>query len=378
MSNHQKIKILLVDDLKDNLLALEGLLRNDFLEVFQATGGTEALELMMVNDFAVALIDVQMPVMDGFELAELMRSTKRTRSIPIIFVTAATEQSFGFKGYESGAVDFLLKPLNSHAVKSKVGIFVDLYRQKFELKTQLEEIEKIKKQLEDSLRLRDEFMSVASHELKTPLTSLTLQSQLRKRNLLKGDSTLFSLERLGKMFDSDEKQIKRITHLIDDMLDVTRINSGKLTMNFEKFDLCEMVRELVERNNDLFLASGCILTCNYCEPAVGNWDRFRIEQVVTNLLTNAMRYGSGSPISVTVKRTKMGCQVSVKDFGRGIAPESHGRIFERFERAESSGHIAGLGLGLYIVKQIVEAHHGKISLESELGKGASFTVELPI
>jgi signal transduction histidine kinase len=138
------------------------------------------------------------------------------------------------------------------------------------------------------------------------------------------------------------------------------------------------VRELVERNNDLFLASGCILTCNYCEPAVGNWDRFRIEQVVTNLLTNAMRYGSGSPISVTVKRTKMGCQVSVKDFGRGIAPESHGRIFERFERAESSGHIAGLGLGLYIVKQIVEAHHGKISLESELGKGASFTVELPI
>lgn len=367
-----RVKILLVDDLKDNLLALEGLLRRDDVEIFKAKSGTEALELMIPHEFALALIDVQMPGMSGFELAELMRGTNKTKNIPIIFVTAtAKDQRFSFKGYESGAVDFLPKPLDTFAVKSKVNIFIELFRQKRELK-------KTQGELEQAVQIRDEFMSIASHELKTPLTSLSLQSQLRIRSLRKGDLTAFTAERLTKMFEADEKQIERITHLIDDMLDISRISTGKLSMDLERFDLCELVRDLVERSSEQFIAAGCPVKIEACESAVGSWDRFRIEQVVMNLLTNSMRYGAGKPILIQVTTANLGAQIVVRDQGRGIAEENFERIFERFERAILGNEISGLGLGLYIVKQILEAHHGSVRVESKLGQGSTFIVELPL
>ena len=374
-----QIKILLVDDLNDNLLALEGLLRREDTQIFKAKSGIEALEFMIPNEFALALIDVQMPGMSGFELAELMRGAKKTKNIPIIFVTAtAKNQAFSFKGYESGAVDFLLKPLDTHAVKSKVNIFIELYRQKSELERTLNELKKTQGELEQAVQIRDEFMSIASHELKTPLTSLKLQSQLRKRAVLKGDPSAFTLERLKKMFDADERQIQRITHLIDDMLDISRINSGKLTMNVEQFDLCEMVRDIAERISGHFTAAHCTVELDNCKSAIGNWDRFRIEQVLINLLTNAMRYGAGKPISIQVKASPAKAQIIVRDQGLGVAHVDHERIFQRFERAVPGDEISGLGLGLYIVRQILEAHHGSIRVESELGKGAAFFVELPV
>lgn len=390
---NDQVKILLVDDLHGNLLALDGLLRRDDVEIFKAKSGTEALEFMISHEFALALIDVQMPGMSGFELAELMRGAKKTKNIPIIFVTAtAKDQSFSFKGYESGAVDFLLKPLDTHAVKSKVSIFIDLYQQKKALKTQLEkitqnqreqeelltELKKTQAELEQAVQMRDEFMSIASHELKTPLTSLKLQSQMRQRNLQKGNANAFTEERLTKMFDSDEKQIQRINHLIDDMLDISRISSGKLSMNFERVDLCELVRDLVERMSEQFITAECAITVDLCQTAVGIWDRFRIEQVVTNLLTNAMRYGSGKPIHIQVTAYNGNARLTVRDHGRGIAKENHERIFQRFERAISGREISGLGLGLYIVKQILEVHQGSIQIESELGQGATFIVDLPL
>ena len=367
-----RVKILLVDDLKDNLLALEWLLKRDDLDIFKAKSGTEALEFMVLHDFAVAIIDVQMPVMSGFELAELMRGTQLTRNIPIIFVTATDkDQNFSFKGYESGAVDFLIKPLDTHAVKNKVKIFIELYQQRQELKkTQIE--------LEKAVQIRDEFMSMASHELKTPLTLLKLHSQMRKRSLLRGDASAFTLEQLRKIFDSDEKQLDRINHLIDDMLDISRISSGNLSMRLERFDLCDLVQGLVERNSDLFVSADCSVQIEACESAFGNWDRFRIEQVIMNLLTNAMRYGAKKPILVQVNTTLSGAQITVRDQGRGIAKENHARIFQKFERAAIGSGISGLGLGLYIVKQIVEAHHGSIRVESELDQGATFLVELPL
>ncbi len=372
------IKILLVDDLKDNLLALEGLLRRDDIEIMKAKSGTEALELMIPHEFALALIDVQMPGMSGFELAELMRGTKKTGNIPIIFVTAtAKEQSFSFKGYESGAVDFLLKPLDTHAVKSKVSIFIELYRNRREQEVLLVKLTKAQAELQQAVQIRDEFMSIASHELKTPLTSLMLQSQMRKRNLRKADPAAFTLERLAKMFDTDERQIQRITRLIDDMLDISRISSGKLSMNIEQFDLCELIRDLVERSSEQFVAAGCLVKFEVCQSAVGSWDRFRIEQVVMNLLTNAMRYGAGKPIVIRVKLDQDRARIVVHNQGRGIAKEDHERIFQRFERAVSGNEISGLGLGLYIVRQIMEAHHGSIRVESELDQGATFIVELP-
>ncbi|MGZ3695716.1 MAG: hybrid sensor histidine kinase/response regulator [Bdellovibrionota bacterium] len=388
-----RVKVLLVDDLKDNLLALEGLLRREDIEIFMARSGREALEFMVQHEFAVALIDVQMPNMSGFELAELMRGTKRTKSIPIIFVTAtATDQSFSFKGYESGAVDFLFKPLDAHAVKSKVSIFIEFYQQKKELKTQVEMISKNQKDLEllllklkdtqagleKAVRVRDEFMSMASHELKTPLTSLRLHSQIRMRNLRRGDSSAFTAEKLTKMFAGDERQFERITHLIDDMLDISRIGLGKLVMSMESFDICELVREIVELCAGQLAAAGCAISVEICPPTFGNWDRFRIEQVLMNLLTNAMRYGASSPIAIHMTAIGDSVEITVRDQGRGIAKENHERIFLRFERAVSGNDISGLGLGLYIVKQILEAHNGSIALESELGAGASFVVKLPL
>ena len=161
------------------------------------------------------------------------------------------------------------------------------------------------------------------------------------------------------------------------MLDISRINSRKLSMTLERFDLCDLVRELIERYSELFLAAGCTVESEFCESALGCWDRFRIEQVVTNLLTNAMRYGTGKPILIQVKFSLNKARIVVRDQGRGIVKENQERIFQRFERAVAGSEISGLGLGLYIARQIVEAHHGSIRVESELGQGAAFVVELP-
>jgi len=367
----ETVKILLVDDLDGNLLALEGLLRREDVEIFKAKSGSEALELMILHEFAVALVDVQMPEMSGFELAELMRGASRTKAIPIIFVTAtAKNQNFAFKGYESGAVDFLFKPLDQYAVKSKVSIFIELYLQKKELKkTQVE--------LEKAVQNRDDFMSIASHELKTPLSSLKLQTQLRKKILQKGDVKTFSADRLMKMFIDDERQVDRITHLIDDMLDISRINTGKLSMNFEQLDFCELVEDVIERNLELFAAAACPIKIEVCQPVIGTWDRFRIEQVVTNLFTNAMRYGSGKSVDVKISTDGPRVVIVVKDHGIGIAADDQKRIFQKFERIKGNS-VSGLGLGLYIVHQIVETHQGSIKVESAIGQGSSFTVSLPL
>ncbi len=371
-------KILLVDDLNDNLLALEGLLRREDCEIITARSGTEALEFMLLHEFALALIDVQMPMMSGFELAELMRGASKTKNIPIIFVTATAEhQSFAFKGYESGAVDFLLKPLDTHAVKSKVNIFIELHRSQREQKQLLLKLTKTQAELEQAVLIRDEFMSIASHELKTPLTSLKLQAQLRKRNLAKGLPDAFTPERLAKMFSADERQLERITHLIDDMLDVSRISAGHLSLRLEQFDLGALVRDLVDRSSEHFVAAGCPVSVEAPEPVMGTWDRFRIEQVMMNLLTNAMRYGAGKSILVQVNYALDQARIVVSDHGQGIALANHERIFQKFERAVSGNEISGLGLGLYIVRQIVDAHHGSIQIVSELGQGAAFTVKLP-
>jgi PAS domain S-box-containing protein len=232
-------------------------------------------------------------------------------------------------------------------------------------------------QLNQAVQIRNNFISIASHELKTPLTSLMLQTQLRKRNLKKGAHVTFTTEQLTKMFDTDEQQLARITHLIDDMLDISRISTGKLSINLNRFDLCELVKELVDRTKDQFLAAGCPVTIDICEPIFGNWDQFRIEQVIVNLLTNALRYGGKNPISLQVKALKGKAQIIVRDQGLGIAKENHERIFQMFERAISESEVSGLGLGLFIVSQILKSHQGTIRLESELGQGAAFFVELP-
>lgn len=233
-------------------------------------------------------------------------------------------------------------------------------------------------QLKEAVRSRDEFLSIASHELKTPLTSLKLQTQMRGRNLDKGNLNVFTPDRLRKMTDADSKQIDRLSRLIDDMLDISRISTGKLAIQRERFDLCTLAADVLEHYRPQFQATNSPVTLICDAPVVGEWDRFRIEQVITNLFTNAIRYGAGKPVEVSVGSVDFRAVISVKDQGIGVAKEHQSRIFERFERAVSASEISGLGLGLYIARQIVEMHDGTIRVESELGKGATFIVELPL
>ncbi|MGK9066771.1 hybrid sensor histidine kinase/response regulator [Stutzerimonas chloritidismutans] len=385
--------LLIVDDLPENLLALDALLKAPGLRVHQAESAEQALELLLRHEFALAILDVQMPGMDGFQLAELMRGTERTKQIPIVFVSAAgRELNYAFKGYESGAVDFMQKPLDTHAVRSKVSVFVDLYRNRKRMARQLEALEQsrreqevlldelrsTKAELEDAVRMRDDFMSIVSHELKTPLNTLILEVQLRKLQLARNNFAAFSEERLRQMVDKDERQVQSLIRLIDDMLDVSRIRTGKLSIQPTRVDLCHLVANVVENFAPQMEASGCALIFQRPEPVVGIWDEFRIEQVLANLLTNAMRYGAGKPVQVSVGQQGEQAWIEVQDQGIGISQKSLERIFCQFERAEGSERSAGLGLGLFIAEQIVRAHQGCIAVESEEGQGSTFRVSLPL
>lgn len=231
--------------------------------------------------------------------------------------------------------------------------------------------------LKEAIRARDEFLSIASHELKTPLTSLMLQLQMANRSIDPEKGKIPSAEKLKKVMDVSNTQVDRLAGLVEDLLDVSRIGAGKLNFTFERVDLVELARDVVERHEGHLNAAGCDVQLKASGPVLATCDRFRIEQVLTNLLTNAAKYGSANPIVVGVERRDGLARVWVQDFGMGIAKENQDKIFERFERAIGHNNISGLGLGLYISREIVKAHKGRILVESELGRGSTFTVELP-
>lgn len=386
-----RTKLLIVDDLPENLLALTALIQHDDHLVFQASSGEEALGLLLEHDFAMAILDVQMPGMTGFELAELMRGTEKTRHIPIVFVTAANrDHNHAFKGYENGAVDFLYKPLDGYAVKSKVSVFVDLHRQRQQTQRQLVALEEARRQqqvllteleatkvdLQSALRMRDDFMSLVAHELRTPLSALSIDIQVRQKHLEKGNTSMFGPEQLSGMFAKYRRQSQSMTRLIEDMLDVSRIRNGKLSIRPSTTDLSRLLDRLV---GDFPRQESDSTISLVIEPGVtGHWDEFRIEQVVINLLSNALRYGSGKPVEVSLQSTPEAAIISVRDWGIGIAPDAQQRIFEQFVREASPAAHTGLGLGLYITKQLVEAHEGTIKVDSRLGEGSVFTVVLPL
>lgn len=366
------VNVLLVDDLEENLVALEALIRQPGRRIFTARSGEQALSLMLEHAFALAILDVQMPAMSGFELAELMRGTERTRGIPIVFVSAGgRELNYAFRGYESGAVDFLYKPLDPHAVRSKVNVFVQLFRQR-------QELQEAKAQLQRAVSMRDDFMSMIAHELRNPLNSVYLQAQLR-RKMLAGDQPPDSVAML-KMVERDERQIRSMVRLLDDMLDVSRARTGRLAIVPGPFDLCASAAAVVEAIQEQARGTGVQVTLAAPPALVIEGDEFRIEQVITNLLTNALRYGDGKPVAVAVgvREEERECFVSVRDQGMGIAPADQERIFEQFERTEGASQVAGLGLGLYIARQIAQAHQGRLEVRSAPGEGSEFVLSLPL
>jgi signal transduction histidine kinase/CheY-like chemotaxis protein len=239
-------------------------------------------------------------------------------------------------------------------------------------------MKKIQMELKRLIGARDEFLSIASHELRTPLTSIRLQTQLIKRNVAKGDVAALTPARMEKMVEQTDRQVTRLAHLVDDMLDVSRIETGKLELRAEPVELVELVKEVVERLFPQAGQSGSAMTIRGAERVTGHWDRFRIEQVLINLLTNASRYGGGTPIEIDVSSRGETAEISIRDHGKGIAPEDQDRIFRRFERAISSSEVSGMGLGLYISRQITDAHKGSLRVKSARGQGAEFIVSLPL
>jgi PAS domain S-box-containing protein len=225
-------------------------------------------------------------------------------------------------------------------------------------------------QAEEAMRLRDEFLSIASHELKTPLTALQLQLQ----SLLER-STSFdpkSANKLAKAASASE----RLGDLVESLLDVSRIATGQMSLRRETFDLCDAVQEVVERLRELAVQAGCDVSFSGSERIVGFWDRLRIEQIVTNLLSNAFKYAAGTPVSVTARRESDDAVLQVRDAGPGLPTSEVARLFGRFERASPSSY-GGLGLGLYVARQVVEAHGGSIAAANNDGPGACVTVRLP-
>jgi signal transduction histidine kinase len=232
--------------------------------------------------------------------------------------------------------------------------------------------------LRDALRARDEFISIASHELKTPLTSLKLQNQIQLRHIRKNHPAAYAPENVKEVAESADRQIVRILRLIEDMLDVSRIRTGKLSIRTESMNLQELVKDVLTRLEPQLTSEGYETpTIRASEEINGYWDKFRLEQVISNLITNAIRYGLKNSISIELRATPSTATMSISDKGIGIAPEAVERIFDRFERAISSNEVSGLGLGLYISNEIVKAHGGKIWVESTRGQGSTFFVELP-
>ncbi len=638
---HAPVSILVVDDRQQNRLALKAILSSPDYRIVEARSGSEALRSLLDEDFAVLLLDVLMPDMNGFELASTIKQRERTATVPILFLTAqATDVDLVYKGYQVGAVDYLVKPLVPEMVRAKVAVFAELYRQRkrsdqqaallveagrrdnelrllelrlaaerryrslaeavphiiwtarpdgwvdyvnqrwfeytglsaeqtagswehavhaddlrncergwrealrsgqlleaecrlrrsrdgafhwhlcravpeygaggqiiswlgtftdiedqkraqavladfkgtldavldavlifepgrlqflyanegasvlwgytreeltrrrpFELMTEYDEprfrellaplhdgtrstitietrcrrkdgreipveisfqlvlvdgghivsiarditVRKLAELEREQLygealaavRARDDFLSVASHELRTPLSSLKLQLDLLLRPPRRAATAPALPEPVSERLRAAAGHVDRLSRLISELLDVSRITAGKLRLDLEQVDLSALCCDVVSRFHEDAARAGCEVTLIAAEKAPGKWDRLRLEQVVTNLLSNALKFGAGKPVEVTVQNQDPRRLLVVRDRGIGVPPEDVERIFQRFERTLSARRYAGLGLGLYIVRQIVHAHGGTIRVESQPGAGSTFTVELP-
>ncbi len=271
---------------------------------------------------------------------------------------------------------------STHWVQVQGGVFRNAQGEAFRMTgTIFDATEKrlAEEQLKQAIRARDEFLSIASHELKTPITSMKLQFQMTRKAVNLEKNLAPPPVKLAKVLDIAGRQIVRIENLLEDLLDVAKIRSGKLMLSPEPLNLADLVRELVvERFEEQAEEAGCPIHMEIDDAVSGVWDRGRIEQVVINLLTNAFKYAPGKPIRIGVDKVETLARLAISDNGPGIPKEKQALIFERFERATASRNISGLGLGLFIVKQIVEAHGGDIQVESEIGQGTKFIVKIPI
>jgi signal transduction histidine kinase len=357
------IKVLIVDDVPQNLVAITALLARPGVTVLNAPSGTAALEILLVEDVAVALVDVQMPQMDGFELAELLRGSERTRHTPIIFLTAsASDPGRTFRGYEAGAVDFLHKPIDPQVLRSKVDVFIELHDQKRRLSEQLAE-------LKQALRMNEVFVAVLGHDLRNPLSAIVNGAELVSR--------LAADEKVQRVASLIRSSADRMTRMIEQLLDVARIRSGRIEMKPAEGDLRQLSQSLIDELQGDGVSPRVELSAS--GETRGRFDPDRMGAAISNLVGNAMQHGSPeAPIRVHIDGSAHDRLVLRVANDGVIPPDVLATIFEPFHSSgPSSRPQGGLGLGLYIVQQFVSAHGGTVNARSTAAEGTIFEVGLP-
>lgn len=386
MDLKDKFNILIVDDREENLLTLESILESDELNIIKALSGNEALGLMLEYNFAMVLLDVQMPEMDGFECAELMRSNDRTKDIPIIFITAISKQrQHIFKGYASGAVDYLYKPLDLEILTAKIKAYIEFFKQKHKLEITTKELEKTIQELDSSKKIAEEatlakssFLANMSHEIRTPLNGIIGMAELA---LMDGSLSDIQSERLADIKQSGIS----LLDIINEILDISKIEADKLVLEEIEFSIRDVLQKVIRLLSVKISQDNLELNCSISPeiPDILIGDPIRIRQILINLVGNAIKFTNKGFVSIElnlIKKSKDSVNLDfiIRDTGIGIAKDKVQYLFESFSQADTSTtrKHGGSGLGLSISKNLVNMMDGEIEVESELDKGSIFLFNL--
>jgi signal transduction histidine kinase len=379
------IKILLVDDEPRNLDALEAILDDPGYQLLRADDADKALRLLLSNDVAAIVLDIKMPVVSGFELAELIKGTKKFRQIPIVFLTAhLLDEHDVLTGYGAGAVDYLTKPVSPRILRHKVAVFAELFRKTralAELNEHLEtrvqertaELEKSEGALRAASKQKDLFLATLSHELRNPLAPLRVGLDI----LLHESEEAIVARTLGAM----NRQLDHMVRLVDDLLDVSRIAGGKLEMRREHVELSLVIERAMEMAAPWLTQRNQSVTVDAAGPVPAFVDATRIAQIIGNLLNNASKHSpSGARVQIELACDGTTATIRVIDDGVGIPSDQLPRVFGMFTKLESAAHLPndGLGIGLALSRKLAELHGGTLTVASAgEGKGATFTLSVP-
>ncbi|WP_224371852.1 hybrid sensor histidine kinase/response regulator [Hyalangium versicolor] len=361
-------RILVVDDNADLRMYISGLLQSSFV-VETAEDGLEALKAIQQRPPELILSDVMMPRLGGFGLLKHLRADPRLRAIPVILLSARAGEEANVEGLEAGADDYLTKPFSARELVARIGTQLEMARVRREMGFH----QAREASLEEAVKARDDFLSVVSHELKTPLAAFGLQLELIERGL-----SAESRAQLGDRLFITRRQVQRLASLMDTLLDVSQLAVGSLRLRREELDLSALVTEVVARMREELARAQCPVMLEAAPSVRGHFDRVRLEQVVQNLLSNAAKFGPGRAVEVRIQRQDGRALLRVRDHGMGIPPEDRERLWQRFERGVSVHNYGGLGVGLWLTRQVVEAHGGSITMAETPGGGATFMVELPL
>ncbi len=407
------VKILVVDDEPSNLTVLEAVFQNSGYILVHASSGAEALMALMNHEFAVLVLDVNMPDMTGFELAQLIKQRKKTAHVPIIFLTAYfNDDQHVVAGYGSGAVDYLHKPFNVAVLRSKVAIFADLYRKTLALedanRALVQEVAERKAaeeklhllneslerrvqertqtlqlrdtQLQEADRRKDEFLATLAHELRNPLAPVGYAVKLLRLSASPTSPSSPQVERAAELID---RQVKAMSRLIDDLMDVSRINQGKIQLRSNRVALASILQDAIDAARPMIdeLRHELVLQLP-AEAITLEGDATRLVQVFMNLLHNASKYmDAGGSMELAVEASPGEARITLTDRGIGIAPDRLEKVFGMFSQEEAalSRSRGGLGIGLALTRRLIELHGGAISAFSEgVGRGSTFVVRLPL